>query len=154
MFNECWFGDPWSLGYYEISLVYVRQWTKFCVKISMEMTSLVHLFYRWAMECLLWLFRRIYREWYMYSSDELFQCSWKGYFGVYFPCCKATREINTKITLDIMKYICIIYININNTRSLHILPIAHSLSFRSADDVTIDCWWHHNDQTIMTQSHE
>ena len=39
----------------------------------------------------------------MYSSDELFQCSREGYFGVYFPSCEAseaTREINTKITLE------------------------------------------------------
>ena len=24
----------------------------------------------------------------------------RGYFGVYFPSCEATREINTKITLE------------------------------------------------------
>ena len=36
----------------------------------------------------------------MYSSDELFQRSRDGYFGVYFPSCEATREIITKITLD------------------------------------------------------
>ena len=32
----------------------------------------------------------------MYSSDELFQRSGEGYFGVYFLSCEATREINTK----------------------------------------------------------
>ena len=32
----------------------------------------------------------------MYLSDELFQRSREGYFAVYFPSCKATREINTK----------------------------------------------------------
>ena len=36
----------------------------------------------------------------MYLSDELFQRSREGYFGVYFPGCEATREINTKITLE------------------------------------------------------
>ena len=36
----------------------------------------------------------------MYSSDELRQCSREGYFGVYFPSCEATREINTNITLE------------------------------------------------------
>ena len=36
----------------------------------------------------------------MHSSDELFQRSREGYFGVYFPSCEATREINTKITLE------------------------------------------------------
>ena len=29
-------------------------------------------------------------------------------------------------------------------RSLHIVPVSHLLILRSADDVTIDCWWHHN----------
>ena len=36
----------------------------------------------------------------MYSSGELFMSSREGYFGVYFPSCAATREINTKITLE------------------------------------------------------
>ena len=36
----------------------------------------------------------------MHSSDELFQRSREGYFGVYIPSCEATREINTKITLE------------------------------------------------------
>ena len=36
----------------------------------------------------------------MYSSDELFQRSREGYFGVFFPGCEATREVNTKITLE------------------------------------------------------
>ena len=39
-------------------------------------------------------------EWYMYSSGELFMRSREGYFGVYFPSCEATRETNTKITLE------------------------------------------------------
>ena len=36
----------------------------------------------------------------MYSSNEVLQRSWEGYFGVYFPSCFATREINTKIALE------------------------------------------------------
>ena len=36
----------------------------------------------------------------MYSCDELFMRSLECYFGVYFPRCCATREINTKITLS------------------------------------------------------
>ena len=39
-------------------------------------------------------------------------------------------------------------------RSLHIVLVSHSLVFCSADDVTIDCRWHHNDQTIVTRSRE
>ena len=36
----------------------------------------------------------------MYLSDELFQRSREGYFGVYFPSCEATTDINTKVTLE------------------------------------------------------
>ena len=36
----------------------------------------------------------------MYSIDERFQRSREDYFCVYFPSCEATREINTKITLE------------------------------------------------------
>ena len=36
----------------------------------------------------------------MYSRDVLFLCSLECYFGVCFPPCFATREINTKITLS------------------------------------------------------
>ena len=36
----------------------------------------------------------------MYSNYELFQRSREGYFGVYFPSCETTREINTKLTLE------------------------------------------------------
>ena len=36
----------------------------------------------------------------MYSRGELFMCSRECYFGVYFLRCAATREINTKITLE------------------------------------------------------
>ena len=34
----------------------------------------------------------------MYFSGELFMRSRKGWFGVYFPNCAATREINTQMT--------------------------------------------------------
>ena len=40
--------------------------------------------------------------------------------------------------------------NCNDT----IVPVSHSLAFRSADDVTIDCWWRHNEQTIVTRAFE
>ena len=36
----------------------------------------------------------------MYSRDKLFTRSLECYFGVHFPRCRATREINTKITLS------------------------------------------------------
>ena len=36
----------------------------------------------------------------MYVLAWLFMRSREGYFGVYFPSCVATREINTKITIE------------------------------------------------------
>ena len=36
----------------------------------------------------------------MHSRDDLFMRSLKCHFGVYFPRCFATQEINTKITLS------------------------------------------------------
>ena len=33
-------------------------------------------------------------------------------------------------------------------------PRSHSLGFRSAGNVTIDCWWRYNDQTIVTRARE
>ena len=30
----------------------------------------------------------------------------------------------------------------------------HSFVLRVAGDVTIDCWWRHNDQTIVTRTYE
>ena len=35
----------------------------------------------------------------VYACDELFMHSLECYFGIYFPCCSTTQEINTKITL-------------------------------------------------------
>ena len=52
------------------------------------------------------------------------------------------------------------YMNINNPqmtikrRFFHIVPVSHPLGFRAADNVAIDSWWHHNDQIIVTRSHE
>ena len=40
-----------------------------------------------------------YIKWCMYSIGEVPMRSREGYFGVYFPSCAATKEINTKITL-------------------------------------------------------
>ena len=38
--------------------------------------------------------------------------------------------------------------------SSHIIPVSHSLSLHSADDVTIDWWWRDNDQTIVTRTRD
>ena len=45
-------------------------------------------------------------------------------------------------------------INDNKNDNLYTSPPCLSLGFCSADDITIDCWWHHNDQTIVTRSGE
>ena len=39
-------------------------------------------------------------------------------------------------------------------RSLHIVPVSHMPGFCFADGVTVDCWWRHNDQIIVTRSHK
>ena len=114
----------------------------------------------------------LYIEWYMYSSDELFQRSREGNFCVYFLSCEATREINTKITknntrvsaetvCDESTYIILfltrhdVSINDHNDNCCTtIFPRSHLLGLRSADDVTIDCWWRHKKQTIVTRSRE
>ena len=33
-------------------------------------------------------------------------------------------------------------------------PLCHSLGFRSDYDVTVDCWWRHDDQIIVTRACE
>ena len=38
--------------------------------------------------------------------------------------------------------------------SSHIDPVPHSIALRSAGDVTINCWWRHNNRTIVTRSRE
>ena len=86
----------------------------------------------------------------MHLSDELFQHSLKVYFGVYFPSCEATREINSKITLELAQkqfvtrvhtlfYFLHESINDDKDDDLYTQPVSHSLGFLSAGDVTIDC---------------
>ena len=61
----------------------------------------------------------------MYTRDELFLCSLECYFGVYFLCCFATREINTKITLKwaqkqfIMCYFGVYFLRCFPTREIN-----------------------------------
>ena len=69
----------------------------------------------------------------MYSSEELFQWSWKGYFDVYYQ-----HQNNPQVSAETVHHE-------STSRYLHIFPISHPLGFLSADDITIDCWWHHND---------
>ena len=104
----------------------------------------------------------------MYSSEELFERSREGYFGVYFPSCEAMREINIKntwVSAETVRHESTYIISFLTWHSESINDdenddfyrsspcLTHSVFF-SADDVTIDCWWRHNDQTIVTQSRE
>ena len=94
----------------------------------------------------------------MYSSDELFHRSREGYFGVYFPSCEATREIDTKITLQwaqkqfVTRVPTLFYF-------LHdIAPIkitTKSTIFTHRPRVSLAefafCWWRHNGLLITLQ---
>ena len=44
--------------------------------------------------------------------------------------------------------------NDDKNNNLYIAPVSHLLCDRSGDDVIIDCWWRHNDQTSVIRSHE
>ena len=80
----------------------------------------------------------------MYSSDESFQRSRECYFGVYFPSCEATREINTKITLEWAQ-------NRFATRVHTLFYFLHE--FYTSSRVALArfsfCWWRHN-RLLMT----
>ena len=83
----------------------------------------------------------------MYSSDEPFQRSAEGYFGVYFPKCEATRETNTKITLEwaqkrfVLHDITNLWTTIKTTSCTH-RPLVSFARFSF-------CWWCHN-RLLMT----
>ena len=74
----------------------------------------------------------------MYSRGELFMRSREGYFGVYFPSCAATREINTKITLEWARKqfvtrvhlgVCGVTAMTENEVSISILSWYHKINF-------------------------
>ena len=101
----------------------------------------------------------------MYSSDESFQRSREGYFGVYFPSCEATREINTQITLEGNKYPKntrvsaetvrheSTYIILFLTRYNESINEYKTTSFTHRPRVSLArfsfCWWRHN-RLLMT----
>ena len=94
----------------------------------------------------------------MYSSDEVLQRSREDHFGV------NKYQNNTRVRAETVRhestYIILFLTRHNETKNddkdddLYTNPpVSHSLDFRSADDVAIDCW-RHNDQTIVTRSSE
>ena len=84
--------------------------------------------------------------------------SWEGYFDVYFPSCAATREINTKITLEwahkqfVTRVHTLIYLlqDITNpwmtlkTRIFACHPCVSLARFKF-------CWWRHNRLAMTSQ---
>ena len=92
----------------------------------------------------------------MYASDELIEHSWEGYFGVYFPICEATKEINTKITLEweqnqfVMRVHALInfLLDIMNPQMMIKMTILTHCPHVSLTRFSF-CWWHHN-QLLMT----
>ena len=80
---------------------------------------------RWGY-CILVLYKIIYA-----LSGELFVCSWKDYFGVYYPCYAPTRKINIKITLEWLTLCINIYVSFLWEISLYFRSYHSSLKGRS-----------------------
>ena len=102
----------------------------------------------------------------MYSSDELFQRSRECYFGVYlFPELRSNEgnkhQNNIWVSAETVRYestyiiLFLTWYNESITDDKNdIVPVSHLVGFRSADDVTVICWWRHNDLTIVARSRE
>ena len=93
-----------------------------------------------------------YREWFAYSSDELFQRSREGYDGVYWWSNKGNiHQNNTRVSAEAVRHESTYIISFlawhnqsihdDNRRSLH-RPRVSLARFSS-------CWWHHN-RLLMT----
>ena len=67
---------------------------------------------------------------------------------------ETVRRESTYIILFLTRHNASINDDKKDDRPLHIVPVSHSRGILSADDVTIDCWWHHNNETIVTRSRE
>ena len=92
----------------------------------------------------------------------------RGLFWCLFPELRSNEENeyqnNTRVSAETVRhestYIILFLarhnksINDYKNDELYTSSPSHSLRFRSADDVTIDCWWRHNDETIVMRSRE
>ena len=92
----------------------------------------------------------------MYSSDELFQRSREGYFGVYFPSCEAKREMNAKITLEWAQkqFVTRVYASfyfLHDIANPEITIKTTIFTHRPRDSLArfSFCWWRHN-RLLMT----
>ena len=100
----------------------------------------------------------MYREKCIYLSNELFQYSQEGYFGIYFLSCEVRREINTKITLEwapkqfVMRVHTLLYILHNIVHPQMTIKrtiIAHRP--RVSLIRVLFSWWRHNRLLITSQ---
>ena len=94
----------------------------------------------------------------MYSSDELFQHSREGYFGVYFPSCEATREINIKITLvwvqkQLDTRIHTLFYFLHDINNPYMMIKTTIFTHRPHVSLTLFsfCWWCHNPLLMTSQ---
>ena len=92
----------------------------------------------------------------MYSSDESFQRSRVGYFGVFFPSCEATREINTKITPEwaqkrFVTIVHTLFYFLHHITNPWMTINTKSFTHRPRDSLArfSFCWWRHN-RLLMT----
>ena len=101
---------------------------------------------------------RLYGELCMYSSDELFQRSQEGYFDVYFPSCEATRETNTKITLEWTQKQFVTRVHTLSNILHDITNVSMTIKmtiFTHRPRVSLVrfsfCWWRHNGLLMTSQ---
>ena len=92
----------------------------------------------------------------MYSTDEPFQRSQEGYSGVYFPSCEATREINTKITLEwaqkrFVTRVHTLFYFLHNITNQYMTIKTTSFTYRPhVSTIRFSfCWWLHS-RLLMT----
>ena len=94
----------------------------------------------------------------MYSSDEQFQWSREDYFGVYFPSCEATREINNKITLEwaqkqFVTSVHKLFYFLHDITNPQITIKTTIFTHRSRVSLArfSYCWWRHNRLLVTSQ---
>ena len=85
-----------------------------------------------------WWIRYVVQEikQYMRPRDELFMHSPECYFGVYFPCCCATRVINIKTTLTLADKQFATWVH-----TLYYIYCTSMITTQFTILFLLDCWW-------------
>ena len=91
----------------------------------------------------------------MHLSDELFQHSREGYFGVYFPSWEATREINTKITLEwvqkqFVTRVHILFYFLQDTNPQMTIKTTTFTHHPRVSSALLSFWWWCHNRLLMT----